>query len=110
MWGNGGHVEVGALRIIWPHFFRAIWHIDVQLNHNLIDHEAEVGVDFHQVEDGALIDSRFNGQRQAEPAEVTGRAQGMRVGFRRDRGLLLWRNPHLYRCGLFASFSFFGVH
>jgi hypothetical protein len=49
----------------------------------------EVGVDFHQVEDGALIDGRFNRQRQAKPAQVTGRTQGMGVGFRRDRSLLL---------------------
>ena len=65
---------------------------------------------FTRSENSALIDGRFNRQRQAEPAQVTGRAQRMRVGFRRYRGFLVWRNPHLYRRGLFARFSFFGVH
>jgi hypothetical protein len=43
---------------------------------------------FWTIENGALIDCRFNGQRQAEPPEVARRAQGMSIGFRRDRGLL----------------------
>jgi hypothetical protein len=34
----------------------------------------------------ALIDGRFNRQRQTEPAQVTGRAQAVRIRFRRDRG------------------------
>jgi hypothetical protein len=41
---------------------------------------------FWTIENGALIDCRFNGQRQAEPPEIARRAQGMSIGFRRDRG------------------------
>src|SRR4029077_7076183 len=42
--------------------------------------------------------------RQAEPAQVTRCAQRVGVRFRGDRGLLLWRHPHLDRRGLFARF------
>ena len=56
---------------------------------------SEGGVDLHQLQNSPLIDRRFNRHRQPEPAQVTGCTQGMGPRFRLNRGLLVWRDPHL---------------